>query len=186
VGGAGAAGLSGGSPAAAATGPLILLARPEPRAQAALDALRAAHWPPPGPRLPAHVTLLRQLPPSQEAELVGRLKAEARGLRAPVAQPLGVSERDAGVALRLACAALAGLHARLADAWAPLLAAPDRGPAWLHVTIAHGLEARAVRALARQLGAAPLPGPFGLVALELWRWRPTGPLERAARVALRP
>ncbi len=186
MGGAGAAGLSGGATGAAAAGPLILLARPEPRAQAALDALRAAHWPPPGPRLPAHVTLLRQLPPSQEAELFGRLKAEARGLGAPIAQPLGWSERDAGVALRLACAALDGLHARLAEAWAALLAAPDRGPAWLHVTIANGLAPRAVRALARQLAAAPLPGPFRLSALELWRWQPAGPLKLAARVALRP
>lgn len=168
-----------------ASGPLILLARPEPRAQAALDALRAAHWPPPGPRLPAHVTLFRQLPPSQEADLLARLRLEARDLRAAQAQPLGWSERDAGIALRLSCPALEALHARLAEAWAPLLGAADRGPPWLHVTIAHGLDPRAVRGLARRLANEPLPPRLALVALELWRWRPAGALDPAGRVALR-
>lgn len=167
-------------------GPLILLARPEPRDQAALDALRAAHWPPPGPRLPAHVTLFRQLPPSQEADMLARLRMEARGLRAPAAQPLGWSERDAGIALRLACPPLEALHARLAEAWAALLGAADRGTPWLHVTIAHGLSPRDVRGLARRLAGEPLPPRFALVALELWRWRPAGPLDLAGRVALRP
>jgi hypothetical protein len=168
------------------TGPLILVARPEPRAQAALDALRAAHWPPPGPRLPAHVTLFRQLPPSQEADLLARLRMEARDLRAAQAQPMGWSERNAGIALRLACPALDALHARLAGAWAPLMGAADRGTPWLHVTIAHGLDPRAVRALARRLAGEPPPPRLALVALELWRWRPAGPLELAGRVALRP
>ena len=168
------------------SGPLILLARPEPRAAAALDALRAAHWPPPGARLPAHVTLVRQLPTSQAADLLARVRAEARGLPAPLARPLGFSERDAGVALRLDCPALAALHARLTEAWAALLAAPDRGPAWLHLTVADGLEPRAVRRLVTHLEDSRPIAPFRLDALELWRWCPQGPHQRAGRVALRP
>lgn len=132
------------------------------------------------------MTLLRQLPPSQEADLLARLKGEARGLRAPLARPLGFAERDQGVALRLDCPALAALRDRLAEAWWTLLAAPDRGPAWLHATIANGLDPRAVRAMAARLAAGALPAPFAIVALELWRWRPAGPLDLAGRVALRP
>jgi hypothetical protein len=117
---------------------------------------------------------------------LARTKAEARGQSAPAARPLGFTERDAGVALRIDCPALADLRERLAEAWATLLIAPDRGPAWLHVTITHGLNPREVRALTGRLAAGPLPPPFALTALELWRWRPAGPLDLAGRVALRP
>jgi hypothetical protein len=147
--------------------------------------MRRAHWPPPGPRLPAHITLFRQLPPSQEADLLARVRAEARGLRAPVLAPLGFAERDAGVALRLDSPELAALRDRLAAAWWTLLGAAERGPAWLHATIANGLAPRDVRALAARLHGAPRPAPFACSALELWRWRPAGALDRAGRVALR-
>ena len=43
-----------------------------------LQEMRRTHYPPERNRVPAHLTLFRQLPPSLEPELDGRLAALAR------------------------------------------------------------------------------------------------------------
>lgn len=89
--------------------------------QAWLDGLRQRHFPPERNFLAAHLTMFHHLPPSAAEELKWRLAEETRGVRRPEAALAAPFSLGRGVAYRVDSAELAGIRARLADAFAGLL-----------------------------------------------------------------
>jgi 2'-5' RNA ligase len=133
-----------------------------------LQALRRTHYPPERNQVPAHLTLLRQLPPSLEAELATRL-ARAAAAPPPRALVAGIMDLGEGTALRIESADLEAIRAELADAFHGALTAQDRS--WSpHITIQNKVTPRVARALQRQLRATFEPRPLAIRALAAWRY----------------
>jgi hypothetical protein len=140
-----------------------------------LQALRRSHYPPERNRVPAHLTLFRQLPPSLEAELAGRIAGLAAA-RPPVAWIDGVMDLGEGTALRVASRDLERIRAELAEALHGLLTRQDAAPWRPHVTIQNKVAPREARALQQQLRATLQPRPLAIKALAAWHYR-DGPWE---------
>lgn len=138
-----------------------------------LQALRRAHYPAELNRVPAHLTLFRQLPPSLERELSQRL-AEAAASPPPRASVAGIVDLGEGTALWVDSAELEAIRADLADAFHGLLTPQDMAPWRPHVTIQNKVAPREARALQRQLRAAFEPRPLAIRALASWRYLPDG------------
>ena len=134
-----------------------------------LQELRRAHYPPERNRVPAHLTLFRQLPPSAEAELATRL-ARATASPPPRAAVTGIIDLGEGTALRVESAALEDGREELADAFQGLLTPQDLGPWNPHVTIQNKVSSREARALQAQLRAAFRPRPLAIRGLAAWRY----------------
>src|SRR3954471_3111538 len=92
-----------------------------------LQQLRRTHYPADRNRVPAHLTLLRQLPPSAESEVVRRLAAHAAA-PPPGAEIAGVMDLGEGTALRVESLELEDIRDDLAVALRGLLTAQDQGP----------------------------------------------------------
>jgi hypothetical protein len=131
--------------------------------------LRRTHYPPERNRVPAHLTLFRQLPPSLEAELAQRLAAAAAAPR-PRAIIAGIIDLGEGTALRVESEQLAALRADLAEAFAGLLTPQDQAPFRAHVTIQNKVEPRDAQRLQQQLRATFAPRPLAIRALASWRY----------------
>src|SRR5438105_2212070 len=99
-----------------------------------LQDLRRTHYPPERNRVPAHLTLFRQLPPSAGAELAARL-ARATAAPPPRATVTGIMDLDEGTALRVESEALEDVRKELVDAFLGLLTPQDLAPWNPHVTI---------------------------------------------------
>jgi hypothetical protein len=150
--------------------PLIVTALFGPGDDGWLQQLRRIHYPPERNQVPAHLTLFRHLPPSVEVELSARLAA-ATNAPPPRAEIAGILDLGEGTAFRVRSDALESIRGSLADAFATLLTPQDRA-GWLpHVTIQNKVEARAARALQRQLAAGFEPRPLTIRALASWRYR---------------
>jgi 2'-5' RNA ligase len=133
-----------------------------------LQELRRAHYPPERNQVPAHLTLLRQLPPSLEGELAARL-ARAAAAAPPRATIAGIMDLGEGTALRVESEDLEAIRAELAAAFHGLLTPQDR--TWRpHVTIQNKVTPRAARALQQQLRAGFEPRPLAIRALAAWRY----------------
>lgn len=168
---------------AAAHGPRIVTAEFEPATQARLQALRDLHYPAERNRVPAHLTLFHHLPPSIDAELVGRLK-RATAARPPMAELAAVQPLEKGVAYRVSSPALAAIREELADAFAGLLS-PDDLRLWSpHVTIQNKVKPREARALQAELAKDFHPAACKVAALRLWAYR-DGPWEALGRFPFR-
>jgi 2'-5' RNA ligase superfamily protein len=149
-------------------GPIIVTATFGDGDNGWLQALRRTHYPPERNRVPAHLTLFRQLPPSLEGELATRL-ARAAAAPPPRATIAGIMDLGEGTALRIESAALDALRADLADALQGVLTPQDR--TWsAHVTIQNKVAPREARALQQQLGAAFAPRPLAIGGLAAWRY----------------
>lgn len=166
--------------------PLVVTAVLDPAAQALLDALREAHFPPARNHLSAHLTLFHAIPSGQRAALLQRIAEEAR--RPPIAARLaGLRSLGGGVAVVVAAPELVGLRRRLATALAPHLTAQDRRPLWPHVTIANKLPPPAARRLLAELQATWTPRPAAVEALAWWRYEgPTWAADGALPLAAPP
>ena len=147
--------------------------------QARYDALRDAHFPPRGYRLPAHLTLFYQLPGDEEQAIADHLAAVARGA-APL--PLVFAELmplGRGVAVRVRSAAVMALRAGLAAHWSAGLAPQDRGFRG-HVTIQNKVSPEVARETMAALSEGFAPHEGASPAMLLWRYR-GGPWEAAGR-----
>lgn len=159
--------------------PIIVTALFGPADFAWLDGLRRRYYPPGRNRVPAHLTLFHQLPPSIEPELRHRLLMETRNVPAPLARVIGLERLDGGVAFRIESAGLAECRVALAEAFHGLLIPQDRH--WhAHVTIQNKANRReaveAYDALASDFSVRPL----AIVGLAAWFYR-DGAWERLAQ-----
>ena len=146
--------------------------------------MRRLHYPAGRNRVPAHLTLFRQLPPGTGPELDRRLAACARA-PPPQAAVAGILDLGEGTALRVESDALEALRDDLAEALHGLLTPQDQAPWRPHVTIQNKVEPRAARALQRQLrGTLHLPRPLTLKGLAIWRYL-GGPWEPAKSYGFR-
>jgi hypothetical protein len=134
-----------------------------------LQELRRTHYPPERNRVPAHLTLFRQLPPSLEGELATRL-ARAAAAPPPRAAIAGVMDLGEGTAFRVESEDLEKVHADLAEAFHGLLTPQDQAPWRPHVTIQNKVPRREARALQQQLRATFEPRPLAIRALAAWRY----------------
>jgi hypothetical protein len=115
-----------------------------------LQEMRRQHYPPERNRVPAHLTLFRQLPPSLGAELNGRLAALAR--RAPPKAAIaGVIDLGEGTALRVDSDELEEIREDLASALHGLLIPQDLAPWRPHITVQNKVEPREARQLQQRL-----------------------------------
>jgi 2'-5' RNA ligase len=150
-------------------GPIIVTATFGDGDNGWLQALRAAHYPAERNRVPAHLTLFRQLPPSLERELATRL-ARAAAAPAPRATIEGIMDLGEGTALRVESADLHAIRADLAEALHGLLMPQDQAPWRPHVTIQNKVASREARKLQQQLRATFEPRPLAVRALAAWRY----------------
>jgi hypothetical protein len=135
-----------------------------------IQELRRAHYPPGRNRVPAHLTLFRQLPPSLAPELSGRLAryAAAAPPRACVAGTMDLGE---GTALRVESEELEDIRYDLADALHGLLTPQDAGPWRPHITIQNKVDPREARRLQQRLRGAFERRPLAIAGLAVWRYR---------------
>ena len=151
------------------TPPIVVTAIFGPGDDGWLQQLRRTHYPPERNRVPAHLTLFRQLPPSAQAELATRL-AGATAAPPPRATIAGVLDLGEGTAFRVESEALDSVRADLAEAFHGLLTPQDQAPWRPHVTIQNKVPPREARALQRQLRATFEPRPLAIRALAAWRY----------------
>lgn len=160
------------------TSPLIVTLQLDPHSFAALDALRAAHFPPARNFLPAHLTLFHALPGAHEAAIAAELAALAAVTPPPALTFPGVRFMGRGVMAQVASPALVDLRAELASRWREWLTPQDRQPFRPHVTLQNKAPADEARRLHAELAAAwHMPDGHG-AGLLLWRYL-GGPWERA-------
>jgi len=150
-------------------GPIIVTATFGDGDNGWLQDLRRTHYPPGRNRVPAHLTMFRQLPPSLAPELATRL---ARAVAAPVprATITGIIDLGEGTALGVESEELEAIRAELADAFHGLLTPQDLSPWRPHVTIQNKAATREARALQQQLRATFEPRPLAIRALAAWRY----------------
>ena len=158
------------------SGPLIVTALFGPGDDGWLQQLRRTHYPAERNRVPAHLTLFHQLPPSLEAELSARL-ADATAAPPPAATLTGLMTLGEGTAFRVDSPALEAIRGELADAFHGLLMPQDLAPWRPHVTVQNKVAPREARRLQQQLAATFEPRPLQLRALASWRYL-GGPWER--------
>jgi hypothetical protein len=133
-----------------AAGPILVTATFAPGDDGWLQALRRAHYPPGRNLVPAHLTLLRLLPPGAEAELSRRLAGAAKAKR-PRAAIAGVIDLGEGTALRIESEDLQGIREDLAAALHGLLTPQDQAPWRPHITLQNKVAPADARKLQAQL-----------------------------------
>jgi len=151
------------------TGPLIVTATFGDGDNGWLQALRRAHYPPGRNRVPAHLTLFRQLPPNLEPELATRL-ARAAAAPPPRATIATVIDLGEGTAFGVESGELEAIHAELAEAFHGLLTPQDQAPWRPHITIQNKVPRREAKALQNDLRATFEPRPLAIRALAAWRY----------------
>ena len=134
-----------------------------------LQHLRRTHYPPERNRVPAHLTLFHQLPPSAEAEVLRRLTGYAAA-PPPRAEISAIMDLGGGTALRVESEELEDIHYDLALGLGGLLGPQDRAPWTPHVTIQNKVEAKEARRLQAQLRATFQPRALHIKGLALWRY----------------
>ena len=161
------------------TAPIIVTAVLGAADFAWLDALRRAHFPPERNLLSAHLTMFHHLPPSVAAELLARLRAETRGLRAPIATLDRILSLGGGTAFGVRSEALAAIRARLAEAFAGCLVPQDRAGWRAHVTIQNKVAPAEAKRLQAVLEQGFAPRPLMIAGLAAYHYR-GGPWEAIA------
>ena len=159
--------------------PLILTLLVDEASQAALDALRRAHFPAGRNHLSAHLTLFHKLP-GAEAETIKRDLAEVIGAFRPIAmvavRPILLGR---GVAVALDAPGLHTVRAELRRRWEAWLSPQDLQRHRPHVTIQNKVAPAEAKALHAELVAGFAPFPVTGTGLGLWRYL-GGPWEPVA------
>lgn len=161
---------------ASGAAPIIVTATMGAADQRHFDALRATHYPPERNQVAAHVTLFHQLPPSALGELdrlVRRIAADTPLPAAMLGAPFSLGR---GVAFRIDSPDLLAVRARIADHFAGMLTAQDRGVPRLHVTVQNKVGASEAKALLGRLMQGFRQRPFTVIGLAAYRYR-GGPWE---------
>ena len=158
--------------------PIIVTATMGAADQRFFDALRAAHFPPERNHLAAHITLFHQLPPSCLDELDRLFRRIAADTPPPAATLREVYSLGQGVAFRIESADLLAVRARIADHFAGMLTAQDRGVPRLHITVQNKVVAAEARALLAKLASDFRPRPLAITGLAAHHYR-GGPWEPA-------
>lgn len=151
------------------TAPILVTATFAPGDDGWLQQLRRTHYPPERNRVPAHLTLFRQLPPSVERELSDRLAA-ATATAPPRATVAGIADLGEGTALRVESEDLEAIREELALAFHGLLTPQDKAAWRAHITIQNKVEPREARRLQQMLRAGFEPRPLAIRALASWRY----------------
>jgi 2'-5' RNA ligase len=150
------------------SGPIIVTALFGDGDNGWLQQLRRTYYPAELNRVPAHLTLFRQLPPSLEAELATRL-ARATVAPPPRATIAGIMDLGEGTAFRVDSEELDAIRAELAEAFHGLLTPQDR--AWRpHITIQNKVARAEARKVQRELTATFEPRPLAIRGLAAWRY----------------
>lgn len=170
-------------PAPTATA-LVVTAELPPALQARAEGLRRAHYPAERNHVPAHVTLLRALPPFVEDEVRSLLGALAAELPPPPAILNGVMDLGTGSALAFESPALLDVRAMVAARFHGMLTMQDQGVPRLHVTLQNKVLRAEAKALQAALGPTIQPERFAIAALALHRYC-DGRWEGAGRWAFR-
>ena len=159
--------------------PLVVTLAVDEDAQARLDALRRAHFPPERLLVPAHVSLFHALPGEHVDTVLGDVAA-ASPRPFPV-DVTGVRSLGRGCALELSSPDLLRLRARLAAAWEPWLTRQDAQRYAPHVTVQNKVDPAVARALVEQLTASFVPWSMTATGVHVWRYV-GGPWEAVATV----
>ena len=150
--------------------PLILTAELDEASFEIYDALRQAHFPDRGYRLPAHVTLFHKLP-GEELDAVLRHVGEVCAGHAPFAVPVAeVIGLGAGTAYRLRSEALDGLRAELARRFDPWLTGQDRQGFRAHVTVQNKVTKDTANACRAVIEAEFAPFEARAEGIQLWSY----------------
>ena len=160
--------------------PLVLTLALEAEAQAWLQALRDAHFPPERNLVPAHVTLFHHLPRAELAAIAANLAVECAARPAPPVRLGPPRFLGRGVALAVVAPEVAALRGRFAALWAAWLTPQDRQGWRPHATVQNKVAPAAARALHAELAASLPVREARAEALRLWRSR-GGPWEAAGR-----
>ena len=163
--------------------PLLVTALFGPGDDGWIQELRRAHYPAERNQVPAHLTLLRHLPPSVESELSRRLGTYAAA-PAPRAQVAGILDLGEGTALRVESEELEDIRYDLALALRGLLTPQDMAPWRPHITIQNKVEPREARRLQARLRAGFERRPLAIRGLAVWRYQ-GGPWEPARQFIFR-
>ena len=134
-----------------------------------LQQLRRDHYPADRNRVPAHLTLFRQLPPSLEGELADRV-ARASAAKPPRATVARIIDLGEGTALGVDSEELEAIRDELAEAFHGLLTPQDQAPWRPHVTIQNKVAPKEARALQQRLRADFAPRPLAIRGLAAWRY----------------
>lgn len=150
--------------------PLVITAVLPAALEGRAEGLRRAHYPPERNQVPAHVTLLRALPPSLEAEARSLLAALA-GEMPPVPATLsGVMDLGTGTALAIESPVMLDLRGMVAEHFHGMLTLQDQGEPRLHVTIQNKVTRPEARALQASLTATFRAERFAFAGLAMHRW----------------
>ena len=158
--------------------PIIVTATMGAADQRYFETLRTAHFPPERNHLAAHITLFHQLPPSALAELKGLIRAIAADTPPPPARLIAVYSLGSGTAFRIDSPELLEIRARIADRFAGMLTAQDRGTPRLHITVQNKVTTYAAHALQADLARDFRPRPLMISGLAAHHYR-GGPWENA-------
>jgi 2'-5' RNA ligase len=150
--------------------PLVLTAVFESEAQAWLEELRYAHFPPERNKVPAHLTLFHALPGLEASAIQAVLAGECEDLSPCSAKFTSWRFTGRGVARDVASPGLVNLRARLAARWQDWLTPQDQRPWRPHVTIQNKVDPGIARALHAELSAVPGTMQAKVVGLVLWRY----------------
>jgi hypothetical protein len=150
--------------------PLVVTALLEPAVQARFESWRRAYYPAAGNRVPAHLTLFRQLPGRELDAVRRRIKLICAEAAPPVVTVTEVVRRDAGVAFRVRSPALVDICDELAAGWFGLLTPQDRAGFSGQITIQNKVTAAEAKAAQVKLAAGFAPFATRAVAIALWRY----------------
>jgi hypothetical protein len=157
-------------------GALIVTAEMDGADFAWFERLRRAHYPPQRNQVPAHLTIIRSLPPSADLELRRRLSQAVHRAR-PRAMITGLIDLGGGVAFRIGSDDLEAVREELSEDLHGLLSQQD-GPGWVpHVTIQNKVAPKTARALKQELERSFTPRALGIAGLAIHRYL-GGPWEK--------
>ena len=147
---------------------LILTLRFDPDAFARLDALRQAHFPDRGYRLPAHLTLFHALPGERLTEITERLDRVCADIAPFEMQATKVMDFNPGAAIRIESDRLKAVRKRLAKGWHDWLTPQDQG-FHSHVTVQN--KVAQADSIYDDLAAGFEPHEVTATGLLLWTYR---------------
>lgn len=149
--------------------PLIVTAELGREGFAWLEGLRREHYPPERNRVPAHLTLIRSLPPSAEGEVRHLLATLAAG-PPPRAWIGGIMDMGGAVAFRVTSDELDSIRSEMVERLHGLLSTQDSAGWSAHVTIQNKVVPREAKTLARSLEGHRQGEPLRIAGLGLHRY----------------